>query len=272
MSAKTEEAFSPSPQSEELMDMHQKNKVFAQELMAENERLRYRIVHLEKELLEQQPQHLQHDLQQLQEENQRLREKLAFLEKRFTTVEEENKDFAQRYLEVETQNENLLNLYVASYQLHSTLDPQEVVNCIKEILINLIGTEEFGVYLLDEENNDLVLSAHEGALFLKHERIAFGEDLEGTVAAKGESFFTDNVGPEGEVCICIPLKIRERVVGLIAIYRLLSHKSNLNALDHQLMHLLAAQAATALVSSKLYANADRKLRIVEGFMSLLRAK
>ena len=34
--------------------------------------------------------------------------------------------------------------------------------------------------------------------------------------------------------------------------------------------LLAGHAASALISSKLYAMADRKLRTIEGFMNLLR--
>ena len=85
-------------------------------------------------------------------------------------------------------------------------------------------------------------------------------------------FFTEDAGEEGEVCACIPLKIKDRVVGVIAIYRLLSHKTGLTSLDHKLIELLAGHAATALVSSKLYAVADRKLKTIEGFMNLLRVR
>ena len=62
-------------------------------------------------------------------------QKVEFLNRKFQQVEAENKDFAQRYVEVEEQNESLANLYVASHRLHSTLDSSEVVECIKEILL-----------------------------------------------------------------------------------------------------------------------------------------
>src|SRR5438552_8562589 len=143
MAGKAEDLMNQPAKSEELQEMFQKSKAFAQELMAENQRLRYRVVQLEKECMEQ-PGKLTAESGQLREENRRLAQQVAFLEKKFAEIEEENKDFANRFVEVETQNENLLNLYVASFQLHSTLDQAEVLQCVKEILINLVGTEEFG--------------------------------------------------------------------------------------------------------------------------------
>jgi len=217
---------------------------------------------------------LMKEVERLRVDNAQMAKKLGFFDSRFHEIEAENKDFAMRYIEVEEQNESLANLYVASYQLHSTLDPSEVVQCISEILMNMIGTEEFGLFVVDEETSELVLAGYEGEIVLRNERgrVGFGEGLEGIVAQTGEAFFTEDAGELGEVCACIPLKIKERVVGVIAIYRLLAHKRGLSALDHKLLELLAGHAATAIVSSKLYAAADRKLKTIEGFMSLLRVK
>ena len=68
------------------------------------------------------------------------------------------------------------------------------------------------------------------------------------------------------------MKLKAQVVGVIAIYKLLAHKRQLTELDHRLLELLAGHAATALVSSKLYAQTDRKLKTWEGVMSLLRER
>jgi hypothetical protein len=38
-----------------------------------------------------------------------------------------------------------MNLYVATYQLHSTLDPGEVQSTIAEIATNLLGAESFAL-------------------------------------------------------------------------------------------------------------------------------
>ena len=95
-----------------------------------------------------------------------------------------------------------------------------------------------------------------------------GEGPEGFVAMAGQPFFGEEASQEP--CACVPLMIKERVVGVIAIYTLLSHKKGLSLLDHKLLELLAGHAASALISSKLYSMADRKLRTIEGFMNLLR--
>lgn len=255
--------------SEELVDMLRKGRAFTEELMCENERLRYRVVQLEAEKMSP-SETLTKELERLRIENGHMAQKIEFLDGKFQQVEAENKDFAQRYVEVEEQNESLANLYVASHRLHSTLDSLEVVECIKEILLNMIGSEDFGLFVVDDETGALVRSGHEGEMAGGSEKanIVLGEGLEGVVALGGEPFFSEADG-EGP-CACVPLKIKDRVVGLIVIYTLLSHKKGLSVLDHKLLELLAGHAASALISSKLYSMTDRKLRTIEGFMSLLR--
>ena len=81
---------------------------------------------------------------------------------RIQKVEEENLDFANRYVEIENENNMLANLYIASYQLHSTLDFREVLQIITEIVINLIGAEEFAIMLIDDKTNKLQAVASEG--------------------------------------------------------------------------------------------------------------
>jgi len=271
MEEKSEEILKLFSNSEELLQMFRKGRAFTEELMGENERLRYRAVQLEREKLDISAK-LTREVERLKLENTQLRKKLKFLDSRFQQVEAENKDFAQRYVEIEEENECLANLYVASYGLHSTLDPQEVIQCIKEILINMVGSEEFGIYVVDEENRELALVGWEGEIAQQLDSMALSEGLEGIVVRSGEAFFTDDAGEEGEICACIPLKIQGRVVGVIALYKLLPHKVILNGLDHKLLGLLAGHAATALVSSNLYSITDRKLKTMEGFISLLRVR
>jgi nitrate/nitrite-specific signal transduction histidine kinase len=255
--------------SEELVDMLRKGRAFTEELMCENERLRYRVVQLEAENMNS-PELLTKEVERLRVENSQMAQKVEFLNGKFQQVEAENKDFAQRYVEVEEQNESLANLYVASHRLHSTLDSVEVVECIKEILLNMIGSEDFGLFVVDDESGELMRSGYEGetASGPGKERITLGEGSEGFVALTGQPSFSENAA-EGP-CACVPLMIKERVVGVIAIYSLLSHKKGLSLLDHKLLELLAGHAASALISSKLYSMADRKLRTIEGFMNLLR--
>src|SRR5271169_5072840 len=142
--------------AEKFLELFNKGKEFTEELLRENQRLRFRLASLETEAAaSEEVQRLRAEVQQLTEENRRIA-------MRFKEVEEENKDFANRYIEIEEQNNNLANLYVASYQLHSTLDFREVIHIVQEIVINLIGAEAFAILLLDEKTNELKTIASEG--------------------------------------------------------------------------------------------------------------
>jgi len=50
---------------------------------------------------------------------------------------------------------NLANLFVASSSLHSSLSPRAVTRRLKEVLEQLVGAEQFGVYLATHEGRTL---------------------------------------------------------------------------------------------------------------------
>jgi nitrate/nitrite-specific signal transduction histidine kinase len=259
--------------AEKFLELFNKGKEFTEELLRENQRLRFRIASLETEHTSgssEEVARLRAEIQQLTDENRRIGQ-------RFREVEEENKDFANRYIEVEEQNNNLANLYVASYQLHSTLDFREVIQIVQEIVINLIGAESFAILLLDEKTNELKTIACEGEDVMPGIQTIsarLGEGILGDVAKTGESYYVNQDVEGGRVTIekplaAVPLKIKEHVIGLISIYRLLQQKDSFSAVDYELFSLLAAHAATAIFSSKLYSQSERKLNTIQSFLDLL---
>lgn len=263
--------MSEEQKAEKFLELFNKGKEFTEELLRENQRLRYRLASMETESVSSdEAQRLRDQLAQLAEENRRM-------QLRFREVEEENKDFANRYIEIEEQNNNLANLYVASYQLHSTLDFREVIQIVQEIVINLIGAESFAILLLDEKTNELKTIAYEGEDVMPGvESIStrLGEGVLGTVAKTGESYYVNQDVEGGAITLekplaAVPLKIKEHVIGLIVIYRLLQQKDAFSAVDYELFSLLAAHAATAIFSSKLYSQSERKLNTIQSFLDLL---
>jgi hypothetical protein len=80
-------------------------------------------------------------------------ERVGELERRLATAESDVKELASRLVDSEHQGGRLMNLYVATYQLHATLDPAEVQATIAEIAINLLGAEQF-VLLLRRDEGD----------------------------------------------------------------------------------------------------------------------
>jgi transcriptional regulator with GAF, ATPase, and Fis domain len=261
---------------EEFLKLYNMGRQFTEELLKENERLRYRLAMLEEQdgphatNLDKEVLRLQERVRALEEESRKLKEK-------YQQAEAENKDFAVRYVEVEEQNNNLANLYVASYQLHSTLDFQEVLQIVIEIVINLIGSEAFAICLLDEKTNELRALGHEGAdLFPGMESLSVnvGEGIIGEVVKTGESYFINQSPSKAVVDLAhplaaVPLKIKEHVIGALVVYSLLKQKTSFSAVDYELFNLLAGQAATAIFSSKLYSQSERKLSTIQSFLDLL---
>src|SRR5436305_893060 len=83
------------------------------------------------------------------------------LQAQVARLNQENMELASRLAEAEEMNSAMMNMYVSSYQLHATLDPERVVNIIKEIVINFVGGEEFAVLLRNEETEDFIAVAGE---------------------------------------------------------------------------------------------------------------
>jgi len=255
----------------DVLQIVAKTKEFTEEVLKENERLRYRIASLEAAAGDQADDERTRDLQK---QVQALEEQLAENEARFRKVEEENQEFADRYIEIEEQNNNLANLYVASYQLHSTLDFKEVVRIVQEIVINLIGAEVFHVLMVSEKTGQLEVEASEGQT-PGRTSIPLGEGEIGKAAQAGENFFAESVArtdPSAfeEPIAVIPLKIKDSTIGVISINKLLVQKTQFTTMDYELFTLLAGHAATAIFSSKLYSSSARKLSTLQGFLDMLK--
>ncbi len=271
------EAGTLNKKVEEFLQIFRKGEEFTQELLKENEKLRYRVAQLE-ELNKFSDRDENFKLRSLEERIKFLENENKSLLERYRQVEEENKDFANRYVEVEAENNNLANLYVASYQLHSTLDFNECLKIILEIVMNLIGAEEFSIMMLDEKTNELTIVAQEGMGPEQHPSIKLGDGIIGTAAKTGEAYYRDGdpTNLKGvdytHPLVCIPLKIKEHVIGVIVVYKLLIQKKAFTNVDYELFSMLAGHAATALFSSKLYSQSERKLTTIQSFLDLLKEK
>ena len=267
-----------SARGEELRNMFNRARAFTEELLRENERLRFRVAGVEREMEQasgKTPSSVPDSVAQLTERVRALERERDDLLARFRQVEAMNRSVAARYEDIETQNNHLANLYVASYQLHATLNFSEVLDTVREILINLIGAEGFAIFWVDDRTGQLKreLSQGMGASVPEKIRTERGPLQR---AAAGEPFYADPLPDPLSVDVrnpiaCVPLKIGTRVIGVIAIYRLLQQKERFQPLDFELFTLLAGHASTALFSSKLYERSEKKLSELQGFLDLLTA-
>jgi hypothetical protein len=214
------------------------------------------------------------DRQRLSEQVQRLTEDLArheqsrlALEAQLSTAEGDGNRYAVEYLSVVHQNSNLANLYVAGYSLHGTLDRAELLQSIQEIVSNLIGSEEMALFELTPDGARLHLAASNGVDPKAFASVDLTDGLIGRVGGSGEPYLAGRDSPEGarpveaDLTACIPLLLAGKVTGVLAIFRLLSHKQRLEPLDGELFDLLTSQAAVALYCTSLHA---RQTALEEG--------
>jgi hypothetical protein len=183
---------------------------------------------------------------QSSEEFVRARHELQGLRQQVGELKEQLSRMSASLAVMESQHADLTSLYVAAQQLHGKLDRKTVINRIEEIVVNFIGSEEFGVYE-KTSGGDLRRIAHVGLHDDEDQTLRSYPHVADAVK-RGEPYIAGDA--ESRVAACIPLKVDDKLVGCIAIYRLLPHKPSFEPLDLELFDLLKTHAAAALITAR----------------------
>jgi hypothetical protein len=263
MSTKADQPSDPQM----IKDLFRRTKEMTIELMRDNEHLRVQNLLLEKQKLEADQ---RCDNSRLGKENEQLRAELEMLNARLSDIEKKSQKFRRRYEDIEQYNMALSNVHIAANQLHSTLDFTSVVKMAEEILWNFVASPSFAIFLRDEKTGDLKLVGGQGIdgrfpSDILHEP----EGMISEALHEGTSLFVEGV-TSADPLACVPLKIEDRIVGLVTIYEIEAHKEGLSDLDKELFELLANQTATAMTSSRVYSETVKKLKSMESFLSLIK--
>jgi GAF domain-containing protein len=197
------------------------------------------------------------------------------VERQLSAARLDVQELSGRLVETEHQLDRLMGLYVASYQLHSYLEPKQVHGAIADIAINLLGAERFVLLLRREGSPECEIALTQGAVAASAPLFAGalyegGDRLVDDTLARGAL----RLGPEeGSSAIAsVPLKIQDEIVGALVVLKLYDHKPGLGPDDRDLLDLLSAHAASALFAARLFAAKDRKLRTLESLVRLARGE
>jgi len=191
--------------------------------------------------------------------SEELRARVFALELEKQALEEERRAIASRLIEMERQNAHLGSLFVACHQLLGCVDRADVLSTIQEIVVNLIGSEEVAIFECRPEEQRLALAASRGLEANVYQSIPFDAGRIGRAARSGraclagDSALTVETPIENGLTACVPMRLEGRVIGVIAVFRLLPQKSGFTRVDLELFDLLGVQAATALYSASLRA-------------------
>jgi nitrate/nitrite-specific signal transduction histidine kinase len=253
-------------QKEFLEAFFKKGAEFTEELLRENEKLRFRVVQLEEQVAaSSRAIPTPATLKELVERIHALEQEREVILRRFADVEAENRQYEQRYHQIERENNNLASLYVAAYQLHSTFDLREVLQTIAEILLNFIGAKIFGVLLIDSESQELRAVVAEGIAKSDVSATPVGQGAIGSAVASGQARYAQRggfvPGHGADPIVVVPLRFRDRTVGALAIWEFLQQKTELAEVDYELFNLLAVHAASALEAARLRTEAGVDVKV-----------
>jgi hypothetical protein len=177
------------------------------------------------------------------------------LERRVTALEAENIQLTERALGAEQRLARAAQLYASVAELHLVSDTDEVVTVIKEIVANLLGCEEMGVY--DVQPLGPVCTYVDG---IGIDATAFGHLPPAHPLVRSALITRQVVVPTDShaellsglpVSAVIPLVDGNEVCGLVILFALLRQKTKIESADRDLLEALALHAGRALIHARL---------------------
>jgi len=192
------------------------------------------------------------------------------LERRLAVAESADRARAAALSIADERAARVTSLYVATYQLHASLDPADVRASIAEIASNLLGAEAFVLLIRPAAGAPLQVALEQG----------LSGDASGLFAGgrySGRHAMIDGALTDGvlriaeaasDVIAVVPMVVQDAIVGALVILKLLRHRGSLASHDRDLLDLLGAHAATALFTAQLHSAADRKLKTLESLVKL----
>ena len=167
-------------------------------------------------------------------------------------VDRESRNFEEQFVEVERQNSNLATLFAASHALHSSVEEAQVLQAIQEVVINLIGSEEFAIVSADDAFAPRALF---GVTSEKLRGLSVRSGIIGRAVSERRPLALPCGVPvdASGVRVCIPLHVAGKTLGFVLIFGFLPQKSDILPVDYELFSLVGTQAASALYAAELHA-------------------
>jgi hypothetical protein len=205
-------------------------------------------------------------------------QRVAQLENKLANAQADQEELTSQLVEAENLAGKLMSLYVATFQLHVSLDPVEVQNAIAEIAKDLLGASSFALLIKDDQEGGCEIALAQG---VSEESRFHGSHYRGGDPVV-DATLADGVlrmEPENraagertsEALAAVPLRVEDVTVGALVIREVLAHKSTPLSADRDILDLLAAHAASALFAARVYSKTDRKLRTLQSLVNLIRS-
>ncbi|TAL25415.1 MAG: PAS domain-containing protein [Nitrospirae bacterium] len=174
----------------------------------------------------------------------------------------ERKEYEEK---IAQKNKELTAVNSISGILSRSLKAEEIFGNVMDKMLEMIGMNGGIIFLLDEAGRDLTCSYHKGVSeeFIRASgRMKLGEDIPGKVAATGQLITTSDIGTDQRIersilkhsgmkgCCAIPIKGKERVVGVFCLFSFKTHIFTLE--EERLMISIGEMTGIAIENIRLY--------------------
>jgi hypothetical protein len=176
------------------------------------------------------------------------------LRRRAEAAEAANHRMAAEHAELAEGLSVLTRLWVAASALHEAADENAALRALEEVMINLAGTEEFGLF---EVEGGLLVPVHAFGVADGRLRPHAPAGVVARAVESGDAWRADSPHPDPEDAptfepvACIPLRMGGRVAGVVVAWSFLPQKMAFEPFDVELYALLANRAALALRAARL---------------------
>jgi hypothetical protein len=160
---------------------------------------------------------------------------------------------SQRLAILEDQCTNLANFFVSVQRLYLAVGHDDAISAIVEIVANLVGSEEIAIFATSGDN--LALELANGVPAAPLRKISSKKGLIGWAVRSGQILLPETRSLpsmptpepyEDALTACIPLLVRGRVTGAVAVFRMLPQKPRLSVFDQGIFEVLQNHAGLAL--------------------------
>lgn len=262
-----------------IQTFFKKGAELTEELLREDQRLRARVAEVEAENAALRAQVASEDaIRDLLVKIAQLEKDKKELLSRMDRAQASSSAFTDRFADIEAENARLASLYVASHQLHSTLDLRSVIRQLKELLAQFVGARAFAVYLVQEDEvsgserrRELVPICSEGVLLSSLRRLPMDDGVLWQVVGSGAATWVEGDATQGTLeapAATIPMLLNGRAVGAIAVFATFEQKREFIDVDFELFKLLGAHVASALTAARLLSEHGAKVGAVDAYLDL----
>ena len=190
----------------------------------------------------------------------RLQQLALSLERQLDAARADHRRVCEQLVAANQGSSDMLKLSVALCRLYESMDRESALAGVREIVINVIGSESFVVYAVNAASGGLDVLTSMG---VADDALATGatDGLLREIAGTGRRHIgkasSNDIGlPETpELVAAVPLAVGGRIDGVLAIHGLLAHKPALEPFDVDILDLLTTHAMSAVRVAGLRAGA-----------------